>query len=57
MNEVRVNAQGPSVTASGESDSKTAARPPYEPPRLTVMNEDEVLSAFQVPVVAGSWWG
>lgn len=30
--------------------------PPYEPPRLTLMNEDEVLSAFQVPVVASSWW-
>jgi hypothetical protein len=31
--------------------------PRYEPPRLTVMNEDEVLSSFQVPVVATSWWG
>lgn len=30
--------------------------PAYEPPRLTVMNEDEVLSAFQVPVVATTWW-
>jgi hypothetical protein len=30
--------------------------PAYEPPRLTLMNEDEVLSAFQVPVVATSWW-
>jgi hypothetical protein len=57
VSEVRVNEQGPTVTASGESISKAALRPPYEPPRLTVMNEDEVLSAFQVPVVAGSWWG
>jgi hypothetical protein len=57
VNEVRVNEQGPNVTASGESSSKTVVRPLYEPPRLTVMNEDEVLSAFQVPVVAGSWWG
>lgn len=33
-----------------------SALPVYEPPRLTVMNEDEVLSAFQVPVVATTWW-
>jgi hypothetical protein len=39
------------------SDSSTSALPAYVPPRLTVMNEDEVLSAFQVPVVAGTWWG
>ena len=57
MNEVGVNEQGPNVTVSDGSNSKTTVRPPYEPPRLTVMNEDEVLSAFQVPVVAGSWWG
>jgi hypothetical protein len=57
VNEVGVNKQGPNVTPSGGSSSKTAVRPPYEPPRLTVLNEDEVLSAFQVPVVAGSWWG
>jgi len=31
--------------------------PTYECPRLTLMNEDEVLSAFQVPVVATTWWG
>ena len=57
MKEAGVNEQGPNVTVSGGSNSKTIVRPPYEPPRLTVMNEDEVLSAFQVPVVAGSWWG
>jgi hypothetical protein len=39
------------------SDSSASALPVYVPPRLTVMKEDEVLSAFQVPVVAGSWWG
>jgi Coenzyme PQQ synthesis protein D (PqqD) len=37
---------------SGPSDL-----PKYESPVLTVMNEDEVLSAFQVPVVATTWWG
>jgi hypothetical protein len=39
------------------SDSSASALPAYVPPRLTVMNEDEVLSVFQVPVVAVSWWG
>jgi hypothetical protein len=39
------------------SGSSASALPAYAPPRLTVMNEDEVLSAFQIPVVAGSWWG
>ena len=51
-----------------EQDNKPAARPEkndapasplptYEPPRLTVMDENQVMSVFQVPVVAGSWWG
>jgi hypothetical protein len=31
--------------------------PAYESPRITAMNEDEVLSVFQVPVVASTWWG
>lgn len=31
--------------------------PAYESPRITAMNEDEVLSVFQVPVVATTWWG
>ena len=39
------------------SGSSASALPAYVPPRLMVMNEDEVLSAFQVPVVAVSWWG
>jgi hypothetical protein len=38
------------------SDSHASALPVYVPPRLTVMNEDEVLSAFQIPVVATTWW-
>ena len=37
--------------------AKPPERPPYESPRLTAMKEDEVLSAFQVPVVATTWWG
>ena len=38
--------------SSGSSDL-----PVYESPRITAMNEDEVLSVFQVPVVATTWWG
>ena len=45
------------VSSIGATGSDASALPPYEPPLLTVMNEDEVLSAFQVPVVASSWWG
>jgi hypothetical protein len=35
----------------------TSALPAYEPPRITAMNENEVLSSFQVPVVATTWSG
>jgi hypothetical protein len=33
-------------------------RETYEPPRIRVVNEEEVLSAFQVVLSAGSasWW-
>ena len=41
------------IATENEAQSKL---PAYEAPRLTVMNEDEVLSAFQVPVVATTWW-
>ena len=47
---------GPAQRIVPSSDSSASALPAYVPPRLTVMKEDEVLSAFQVPVVAGSWW-
>lgn len=40
-----------------ENDAKASALPAYEAPRLTVMDENQVMSVFQVPVVAGSWWG
>jgi hypothetical protein len=54
----KVTEPGQQIESSfGASGSSASVRPAYEPPRLTVMNEDEVLSAFQVPVVAGSWWG
>lgn len=39
------------------NDRNASPMPAYEPPRLTVMDENQVMSVFQVPVVAGSWWG
>lgn len=50
----RVDKKSPLSRPMGSDPS---ALPGYEPPRLTVMNEDQVLSAFQVPVVATTWWG
>lgn len=40
-----------------KNDGQISPLPAYEPPRLTVMDENQVMSVFQVPVVAGSWWG
>ena len=40
-----------------KNDGQSLPLPAYEPPRLTVMDENQVMSVFQVPVVAGSWWG
>jgi hypothetical protein len=48
-----VDKKNPLPTPMG-SDSSDLPR--YEPPRITVMNEEEVLSTFQVPVAATSWW-
>ena len=42
---------------SQNNDAPASSLPAYEPPRLTVMDENQVMSVFQVPVVAGSWWG
>jgi hypothetical protein len=52
-----VNEPAREIASSLGASSNSSALPVYEPPRLTVLNEDEVLSVFQVPVVAGSWWG
>jgi hypothetical protein len=43
--------------ASQPKNAEPSPLPAYEPPRLTVMDENRVMSVFQVPVVAGSWWG
>jgi hypothetical protein len=60
-------AAGSEASANGDAEKNSHAPvsvgptpselPSYEPPRLTLMKEEEVLSAFQVPVVAASWWG
>lgn len=39
------------TTAAGNS-----ALPAYEKPRITVMQEEEVLSSFQVTHAAITWW-
>lgn len=31
-------------------------RPAYEPPRITTLNQDEVLAAFQVTNASITWW-
>lgn len=46
-----------STKALQGNETKPSPLPAYEPPRLTVMDENQVMSVFQVPVVAGSWWG
>jgi hypothetical protein len=49
----------PNISAEHGTDSQTPARrETYEAPRIRVVNEEEVLSAFQVVLSAGSasWW-
>ena len=42
------------------SDVKTSARPVYKRPEITVMDENQVLIAFQMTAAeisaAGCWW-
>jgi hypothetical protein len=46
-----------SVTAERiQSQVVMAERPAYEPPRVTVMDEAEVLKAFQFTSAGISWW-
>ena len=39
-----------------EAGGKAAEARPYETPTIRVMDEKEVLSAFQVTVAATTWW-
>jgi hypothetical protein len=36
---------------------QAGATRPYEAPSIRVMDEQEVLSAFQVTVASTTWWG
>ena len=45
------------IATPQRSEAQAPPLPAYEPPRLTIMDENQVMSVFQVPVVAGSWWG
>ena len=42
------------------SETRAEVLPAYEPPTLTVMEQDEVLNAFQMTAqeisAAGCWW-
>lgn len=33
------------------------SKPLYEPPSITIMTDEEVLTAFQITPAATSWWG
>lgn len=57
------------VTASADPDGNVSGRPaayraagsrgaysPYERPRITVLNEAEILASFQVTTAGMTWW-
>jgi hypothetical protein len=52
-----VTEQDSKAPVTPQTNAEPSQLPAYEPPRLTVMDENQVMSVFQVPVVAGSWWG
>lgn len=56
VDETRELGGEPVHKAESPKGHATSALPAYESPRITAMNENEVLSAFQVPVVASTWW-
>ena len=39
------------------AESTRSPRPAYEPPKLTVMTETELLKTFQITSAAATWWG
>ena len=40
-----------------ESIRNGEPRPAYEPPKLTVMSEADLLKSFQITSAAATWWG
>ncbi len=43
------------VTSSPASAAESVL-PPYEPPQIRLLDEEEVLSTFQVTQAGFSWW-
>lgn len=39
------------------AEKTSEQRPAYEPPRITPMDQKQVLEAFQITSAAISWWG
>jgi hypothetical protein len=46
----------PTLTQDPAIQATAADRPAYEAPRVTVMDETEVLKVFQFTSAAVSWW-
>lgn len=44
------------MTHEGTQRAVAVPTPKYEPPRIRVMDEAEVLKAFQVTSAGVSWW-
>ena len=42
--------------ASPSTESAKSSLPKYETPKITVMDEQEVLKAFQITSAGISWW-
>lgn len=42
--------------ATLEPPRKPAERPQYEPPRIQVMTEREILNTFQITQSMNTWW-
>lgn len=40
-----------------EKEQSRTELKPYEPPRVVVVDEKEMLKVFQVTSAAASWWG
>ena len=44
-------------TDAREGSAAESPKRPYEPPKLVLMNEEEVLKAFQITSAGVTWWG
>ena len=46
-----------SPETTSPTQNAAEARPTYEPPRVTVMDQKQILEVFQITSAASSWWG